>query len=192
MIAPPSTTSFQQAKDQFDGFAIEAKYIGYWENVHSYHMRLITAYIHEAFAKLGCRLSTIPTGMPIPSPPIQRRHAKLLLRLFEILQDVGVVEKKQSSYIRASLPIETTSPGLLHDKIVREFPAYSLEHSPLRITASRFADCFTGDVEAVDLLFGTKADCELLQNVYAHAPVFKTATKLLCYFLVSLLIAVRS
>lgn len=107
------------------------------------------------------------------------------MRLLQILEDLGIIrEAQKGKFMRTAQHIESTSASELHKIILDKFPAYRLEHQLLHITGSQFSDCLTGNADAVDLLFGTKENRTLLEDVYSQAPVFITATKLLSDFLV--------
>ncbi|KAF2829407.1 hypothetical protein CC86DRAFT_346125 [Ophiobolus disseminans] len=182
----PFPETFRKISQQFDIFAAQHSFLGYWETVYPSHSRLVLVYIVDALSALGCSLRTLSPGSLLPDVAIHVRHHMLYSRLLEILQEHGIVHQKpDGTFRRSSQTIETTTPAMLHAHILQQYPAYDLEHRLLGITGQRLAECLKGDVDAVDLLFGSKSNRELLQNVYSNAPIFKTATSLLANFLVN-------
>jgi acyl transferase domain-containing protein/thioesterase domain-containing protein/SAM-dependent methyltransferase/acyl carrier protein len=185
--------AFQKISKQFDLFAAESSFLGYWEDVYPLHARLVTAYITEAFAALGCSIDRLSAGAPLSVVGVHVRHKKLHSRLLKILVEYDLVcQSPDGNSVRSSQVMDTTSSETLYARILQQFPRYALEHHLLRITGERLAECLKGDVDAVDILFGSKTSRDLLQNVYADAPVFKTATSMLARFLVDALRTIPS
>ncbi|KAH7118750.1 hypothetical protein B0J11DRAFT_591154, partial [Dendryphion nanum] len=170
---------------RFDEYSISNQFEGYWKNVYPIHVRLVTAYIVEAFAVLGCPLATLPPGTELPTPNHHPRHKVLLRRLLEVLEGLSITHKSgNGNYVRTTKPVEATSSATLHELIVREFPVFAREHHLLKITGNQFAGCLSGKVDGIDLLFGTKANRDLLEDVYSNSPIFKTASRMLSDVLV--------
>jgi acyl transferase domain-containing protein/thioesterase domain-containing protein/SAM-dependent methyltransferase len=175
---------FKDASLQFDTFAKANSFDGYWQDVYPIHSRLIVAYLTEALSALGCPLATQEAGSHIPWPDHHPRHKKLVARLFEILEHMKLIRKVgENEFVRTAVVVESTSPQELHETIEKLYPAYAQEHRLLQITGARFADCLSGTTDAVDLLFGTKMNKSLLEDVYSNAPIFKTATGFLAQYL---------
>jgi acyl transferase domain-containing protein/thioesterase domain-containing protein/SAM-dependent methyltransferase/acyl carrier protein len=187
-ISDSLVEAFQKIGKQFDLFAAESSFLGYWEDVYPLHVRLVTTYITEAFAALGCSIDRLSAGAPLPVVGVHVRHEKLHSRLLEILAKYDLVcQSPNGDFMRSSQVMDTTNSETLHARILQQSPLYASEHQLLRSTGKRLAECLKGDVDAVDLLFGSKTSRDLLQDVYANAPVFKTATSMLARLLVDTL-----
>jgi thioesterase domain-containing protein/SAM-dependent methyltransferase len=177
--------SFRKANKAFDAFAAETSFLGYWEDAYPLHARLIIAYIAEAFAALGCQLNSLAPNAPVLVAGVHSRHETLLARLLEILVEHGIVRQTtDQNFVRSAQTIDATSSAALHAQIIQQHPLYTVEHQLLRITGEHFAECLQGNVDGVDLLFGSNRSRNILQDVYANAPVFKTATIMLARFLI--------
>ncbi|GKZ39195.1 hypothetical protein AbraIFM66950_012064 [Aspergillus brasiliensis] len=151
-------------------------------------MELATAYVVEAFRSLGCPLSSMSPGESLSLRPVSHlpRHGKVMKQMYKLLQDAGLTSLDNlGEYRRTAKPVGSTSSAELLDAIIQDFPQHRLEHRLLSITGSKLAPCLSGELDALDLIFGDRAAKDLVSEVYLKAPVFVTGTKLLCNFLLS-------
>lgn len=151
-------------------------------------MKLVTAYVVEAFGRLGCHLSSMGPGESVALSPLSHlpRHGKLIQQMYRLLQDEGLISLDNlGEFKRTAKPIRRTSTDDLLSDILQEFPQHQLEHRLLAITGSRLAPCLSGKLDALNLVFGDRVAKDLVSNVYLKAPMFVTGTKLLCKFLLS-------
>ena len=72
-------------------------------------------------------------------------------------------------------------------QIISAFPQHVSEHRRLNSTGSELADCLSGSVDPLPLLFRSKADKDLLTEVHTNSPMFATRTRILSKFLVKTL-----
>lgn len=79
--------------------------------------------------------------------------------------------------------MDETPSAILFQEILRAFPHHASEHKLLNITGFKLAECLTGAVDPLHLLFRRKEDKELLEDVYTNGPTYKAITKLLASFL---------
>ncbi|KAJ5547161.1 hypothetical protein N7494_004746 [Penicillium frequentans] len=181
------TASFAEIKSSFDQLAEESKFINFYAEVHPRQMELATAYVVEAFESLNCPLSSMPPGESL-AVSHEPRHGKVMKQLYNLLQDAGLISVDSlGKYKRTAKQVDTIPSTDLLEAIIRDFPQHRSEHRLLSITGSKLAPCLSGQLDALDLIFGDRAAKDLVGDVYSKAPVFVTGTKLLCKFLLSAL-----
>ncbi|OKL64463.1 hypothetical protein UA08_00993 [Talaromyces atroroseus] len=185
---------FAAIKDDFDVFAAETQLAGFYSNVYPLQLKLVTAYIINAFDKMGCSLASVPEGAMIPVISHVPKHDKVVRQLYNILEAAGIIYRSDDrSYKRTRQTVNTDSStqALLGD-ILNNFPQHSDEHRLLSVTGPHLAECLRGTTDAINLIFGSRESKELLSSVYLNAPMFATGTKLLCEFLTKLAPSLRS
>ncbi|KAJ5802121.1 uncharacterized protein N7503_004571 [Penicillium pulvis] len=181
------TASFAEIKSSFDKLAGESKFTNFYAEVHPRQMELATAYVVEAFGGLNCPLASMPAGKSL-SVIHEPRHEKVMKQLYKLLQDAGLISlDSPGKYRRTAKPVNATPSTDLLEAIIRDFPQHRSEHRLLSITGSKLAPCLSGQLDALDLIFGDRAAKDLVSDVYSKAPVFVTGTSLLCKFLLSAL-----
>jgi len=170
----------------FDKVVQESGFGDFRKDVYPLQAELVVAYVNEALASLGCDLRQLHTGQSLPEPTFLPKHTKLIDQMYRILEDAGLIKDVVSGYspIRTSTPILKASSRELHNAIVPKFPQYAAEHQLLRKTGARLADCLTGQVEPLSLMFGSSESRRLMGEVYTNGPMFKAATSYLSRYLV--------
>ncbi|OGM49360.1 polyketide synthase [Aspergillus bombycis] len=180
--------AFQQIRSSFDTYANNTKFTGFWDRVYPQQLGTVTAFIMEAFEKLGCPIRDFSPGKKLPNLqgtlPKYRRET---LRLWEILEQVGVVEKAGDHFIRGPVFLgggASDRSGLeLITELISNFPQYASTHGLLGLLGPHLAECLTGKSDPVPLLFGSDKGRGLLDDFYANAPDLLAATNLLCDFM---------
>lgn len=109
----------------------------------------------------------------MPRVHFDPKHSLLWDQLHEIGKD----------WIRSDKPVDETPSAILFQEILPAFPYHASEHKLLNITGSKLAQCLTGVVDPLHLLFRRKEDKQLLEDVYTNGPMYKAITKLLASFL---------
>ncbi|PSR79893.1 hypothetical protein BD289DRAFT_491583 [Coniella lustricola] len=179
--------SFARARKDFDVISREVEYAEFFARVYPSQKKLVIVYILEAFRDLGCPLTELQAGDRVLDIPVLDKHHKVRRRIFEILEDAEILEQDASGgYTRTSMSLPSGSSSELHQAIVAQFPEHAYEHNLLASTGSKLADCLTGRADPLAILFGSAAARSLMENVYTHAPMFKTATVNLARYLVKI------
>lgn len=178
--------SFQQVSRNFDSHAEQTMFRGYWDTVYPQQLSTVVAFIIEAFQKLGCSLDVKP-GHAMASPQrILPKYHRELLRLWDILVEAGVVERKNDGFVRGAVNLHqitgNKSAEELSTMLVSDFPPYASTHGLPKLLGPHLAECLTGKSDPVSLLFGSEKGRDLLNDFYANAPDLRAATQLLCDF----------
>ena len=175
--------AFEQIRYDYDNYTRETGFFDFWRLVYPTQARLVVAYVVEAFATLGCPLSSLAPGERLPAIRTLPKHAMLVAQLYEILKDASVIEQSGDEIVRSTTPLDMTSAATIYKEILRAYPQHTSEHKLLNITGSRLAECLRGTADPLQLLFRSKENKELLEDVYTNGPMYTAITKLLGSFL---------
>jgi acyl transferase domain-containing protein/acyl carrier protein/SAM-dependent methyltransferase len=168
-----------ECKANFDKFSQRHGLTGYWKTAKPKQDQLVVAYIVEAFRELGSNLHSITYGKNVPTINHLAKHSSLVSRLWEILVEAEVVEKRGLSYVRSSGALPSQTSDVMLQDLLNSYPQYEVDCKLLSITGSKLANCITGRADAVKLLFGDAANRDLLSSFYRLSPLFQPATEIL-------------
>lgn len=176
------------ADAHFDASAKMQGFSNYWSEVAPFQDDLLLAYIVEALDKLGVHLANSRPGSSVSQVPhLAQKYDKLVRRLWEILQKHGVVFRDQTGDLkRGSRVIHSKSSSQLVEEFREKFPAYEHETNLISLTGPKLADCLSGKVDPVSIMFGTPASLRLMENFYAQSPMMSTLTEQLVIFMTTL------
>ncbi|KAK3332590.1 hypothetical protein B0T19DRAFT_457479, partial [Cercophora scortea] len=181
---------FEEIRLDFDKFSREQQFANFWTNVYPDQAILVLSYIDDAFKKLGVDLRNVPQGHPIPRlQGVLPKHSHLVNRLHKILSDGGYVsvsDEETQSYTRTAKPFTLAAPQVLLADMIRKFPVHEAESLLLNITGSRLAECLTGKVDPLQILFANKTNRQLMADVYDKAPMCQATTQLLSRYLLDI------
>ncbi|KAL8919930.1 MAG: hypothetical protein Q9172_004723 [Xanthocarpia lactea] len=180
---PGAQRSFENIKADFDPLCKEYKFAGFYKNVYPKNSRLVLAYTVEAFADMGIDLAKLKPGDQLPPFGSASRHENLKDVLYEILRDGGVADFDGNGYVRSEVPIDDVHSGTLFKDIVAEFPQHAKEHMLLSLCGSELAKLMSGARDPLKVLFGSKANRDILADVYSTGPMYVIMSKLLTSFL---------
>jgi acyl transferase domain-containing protein/SAM-dependent methyltransferase len=171
----------------FEDAANQRGYSGYHSSVFSLQNNLTLAYILEAFENLGVNLLSFSAGSVIPPISYIPKHDKLMSRLWEILQNRGIVTKQASILIRGR-----ANPGIgpskeIYESFVSQFPRYLPEAKLIKLAGENLARCFKGDQDPLALLFGSPTSSKIMEDYYCNSPMVSTLTDQLVTFVITLL-----
>ncbi|KAL6694484.1 hypothetical protein J3F84DRAFT_45167 [Trichoderma pleuroticola] len=176
--------AFGLIREEFDIIAQETGCDKFCSEVHPSQASLIVAYITEAFAKLGCDLSTINAGQKIPNIPHLPRNEKLMGQLMRALRDDGLLAQVHDDWVRTSkaVALQPTSSER-YDRIIEEFPQFAPEHKLLHVVGSKLDECLSGELDPLVLLFGSPEKRKLMADQYLIAPIQSSVSQQLVSFI---------
>lgn len=187
-LAAAGRQVFAETVASYDRHAEDTGFTDFYADVFPTQSALVVQYVLTAFASLGCDLASVAPGATLPSIEALPKHAKVMVQLHEILTTAGLLTKRaDGEFIRTQLHVPTAPASVLKDELLQKFPKHTSETMLLHSTGHQLADCLTGRVDPVSVLFGNAAARELLGDVYTNAPMFKTGTLVLSQYLSSLL-----
>lgn len=178
----------------FDAAARTHGVADYWTEVAPLQDELALAYITEGFAGVGVDLSTIPPGGPVPPIPyLSPKYDKLVRRLWDILEKRKVVwlsrdpERHARLVTRGSRQVGTRPASQLLEEFDARFPHYRNETKLIGLTGPRLADCLSGKVDSVSLMFGSPAALKIMEEYYSCSPISSAVIEQLTMFVKALL-----
>jgi malonyl CoA-acyl carrier protein transacylase/SAM-dependent methyltransferase/acyl carrier protein len=179
---------FAETGASYDRHADSTGFTDFYTDVFPTQSALVVQYVLTAFTSLGCNLASVTPGSTLPPIKALPKHAKVMVQLHEILASDGLLVKgANGEFLRTELPVPTVPASVLKDELLQKFPKHTSETLLLHSTGHQLADCLTGRVDPVSVLFGNAAARDLLGDVYTNAPMFKTGTLVLCQYLSSVL-----
>ncbi|KAI1130875.1 S-adenosyl-L-methionine-dependent methyltransferase [Nemania abortiva] len=172
--------SIYEAVSQRSGFA------GYWDNVSPLQNDLLLAYINEAFITLGVNLSEQPQGVEIPAIPCIPKYNRLMKRLLDILETRYIVRQNGGKVLRGSDPIGVDTSSRLCEQFRTQHPAFECEAKLMNLIGPRLAECLSGKLDPLSVLFGSAASRQIMDDFYRSAPIIAAHAEQLVLFLVNL------
>ena len=171
----------------FYSFADKHGFTDYWDSIAPTQNKLVLTYIGEELRKLNCDLWTVEAGAILPSIEYLPKHEQVVQRLWDILNDHGIVYRYDNKMIRSSKPLPTIPSTDLLNEIIASFPKYANENRLMSVTAPHFADGLTGKTDHIGLLFGNQFGQECLSDFYNNSPQLSVMTSHLLNFFDKLL-----
>ncbi|KAK2037940.1 ketoacyl-synt-domain-containing protein [Colletotrichum somersetense] len=174
---------FEGIKGDFDKFAAMYGFSDFYTKVADKQADLVLAYVVEAFSGLGVDLAALRPGDKIPKIPVIPRHDRMLGVFNEILRRGKLADYDGRQYVRTERMVDATAFSSRFKDILAEFPQHAKEHTLLNICGANMAAILSGKMDPLSILFGTKANRSVLDDVYATAPMFIINSQLLTSFL---------
>jgi acyl carrier protein len=187
-FASVAQQSFERVRLDFDPICKDLSFDIFYEKVYPRQMDLVVAYIVEAFQTMGCPLADLESGESVPEVSVTSKHSKLKPRLYAILETAKLIQKNMAGdeWTRTSTPVPKVPSEKLRAALVADFPQHLFEHNLLASTGSKLADCLSGKIDPLSILFGNPKSRALMDSVYAHAPMFRAGTINAARYLVQL------
>ncbi|KAI3328358.1 hypothetical protein F4824DRAFT_493237 [Ustulina deusta] len=179
---------FTSGRTTFGQCADEAGLTNFCTNFLPQQTQLGVVYIVEAFDKLGCRLKDVKEGDQIPIILYASRHEKLVSQIYGILKDYGILSQEgDGSWYRTQVPIPARPARVLYEELLHEHPRHASETQLLGRTGPHLAECLSGKLDPVSLIFQDATSRSLLEDVYTNAPIFQVGTILLTEYLTNVM-----
>ncbi|KAK2053029.1 beta-ketoacyl synthase domain-containing protein [Colletotrichum caudatum] len=175
---------FNDVRFSFDELGAANQALEYWSDIYPDDKRLILAYTVESFKKLGCDLQMLRPGQPVPGiVGYLPRHKQLVNLLHRFLEEEDIILTDDGVSSRTNKEIETKPGELIFHEIVGKHPHNAAIRHLLHAVGPHLADCLVGEMDALQILFGNRANKKWLDDVYRDWPMLVTATQLLGNFL---------
>jgi acyl transferase domain-containing protein/acyl carrier protein/SAM-dependent methyltransferase len=175
--------AFESVKTDLPWLADRNQLTGFYEKVMDRNSELVLSYTVEAFVALGVDLNQIDAGEKIPQITVLPKHASLRAVLYEILREAQIADFDGSSYLRSDKALGLVSSRTLFDNIVQDFPQHAKEHQLLDLCGAELAELLSGQKNPLTVLFGSKQNRDILEDVYSASPVHLTMSQMLTSFL---------
>ncbi|KAK9780019.1 hypothetical protein SCAR479_03143 [Seiridium cardinale] len=170
---------------KFDEAASENGILGYWNNVAPLQDEITVAHIVEAFASFGVDFKVLESGQLVSNfSYLSPKYDKLVRRCWEFLQKQDIIsiseemldvgQRKSPRVLRGSKSINPKPAAELLRDFHSQFPAYTHETKLMELTGPKLADCLSGSVDSVSLMFGSAQSSQIMENYYSCSPLTKS------------------
>lgn len=175
---------FADCKGAYERAAVETKAVEFWEKCYPSQAALVLAYVVEAFAKLGCDITALKAGDTAPMIPHLPQHKQLVHQLYRLLEDAELVAVgDQDQFIRTRKPVDPTPASTIYKEIIPAFPLHASVHKIVQVIGSQLAECLTGEMDSLQIVFGSKENKKTLDDLYENWPLVRSGTVALGEFL---------
>ncbi|KAI0974686.1 S-adenosyl-L-methionine-dependent methyltransferase [Xylaria arbuscula] len=178
-ILAESNSTYETAA-QRSGFA------EYWSSVSPLQNDLVLCYINEAFITLGVDLSEHPCGVEISIPSCIPKYDRLMKRLLDILESGYIITQHAGKVLRGSDRIDVNTSSHLCEQLRICHPAFEYEAKLMNLIGPRLADCLSGKLDPLSVLFGNVSARQIMEDFYRGAPMMTAHKEQLVYFFVNL------
>lgn len=164
--------AFGESKQATDHFIAEYKLANYVDHCLPKSTELCVAYIVEAFEKLGCILRSAEPGQKLDRISYLPKHEQFVDFMYDLLEKHARLVDIDGTEIRRtaiSLPVKSAE-ALLGD-IIHNFPEHAADHKLTHLTSARLAECLTGELDGLQLLFGSPEGREIASAMYRESPI---------------------
>ena len=164
--------TFRESKQATDQFIAEYKLGNYVHHVLPKSTELCVAYIIEAFEKLGCSLRGAKPGQKLDRIQYLPKHEQFVEFLYDLLEkDARLIDIDESQIRRTAISPPTKSADALLQDLIRNFPDHAFDHKLLHLTSAKLAECLNGEVDGLQLLFGSTEGREMASAMYSQSPI---------------------
>ncbi|XXH01792.1 hypothetical protein Hte_008153 [Hypoxylon texense] len=189
---PPLRPSFnpfeilEKSNSIYEAAAHRNGFSGYWGSVSPVQNDLLLAYINEAFIALGVDLSEQPHGVEIPAIPYIPKYDRLMKRLLDFLESRYIVSQRRGKVLRGSDRIDVDTSSRLCEQFQTNHPAFECEAKLMNLVGPRLAECLSGKLDPLSVLFGSAASRQIMDDFYRNTPMMAAHTEQLVSFFVTL------
>jgi malonyl CoA-acyl carrier protein transacylase/SAM-dependent methyltransferase/acyl carrier protein len=182
--------AFEETRLNYDQHAKTTQAVDFWEEAYPHQVRLVQAYIVEAFAALGYNLASLKPGDRIPVVESHEKHGQLVHQLYRALEDGGLITRNSSggdgdiNFTLTAAPIDPTPAETIYHDIIDLHPQHASVLKLVRAVGSEMAACLRGDKEGIQVVFGNRETKRTLEEMYEFWPLLRAPSLILGDFLV--------
>ena len=164
--------AFRKAKDATDDFIVKGDLGSYCSDFLPRSTELCVVYILDAFEELGCPIRSAAPGQKLERIPYLPKHEQLMDLIYDLLRkEARLIDINGSEMTRTAVPAPRKPAEILLEELLRDEPIHAAENKLTSLTGAQFADCVTGKVDGLQLIFGTPEGREYASDVYAKSPI---------------------
>ena len=164
--------TFRESKQATDQFIAKYNLGNYVHHVLPKSTELCVAYIVEAFEKLGCSLHGAKPGQKLDRIQYLLKHEQFVEFLYDLLKkDARLIDIDGSQIRRTAISPSTKFVDALLQDLIRNFPDHAFDHKLLYLTSVKLAECLNGEVDGLQLHFGSTEGREMASAMYSQPPI---------------------
>lgn len=160
--------AFFSVKDSTDDFILKNNLQTYCAEFLLRSDELATAIFCNAFEELGCGIRSSGPGTKLHRIIHVPEHKKLVDYMLTVLdKNAGLVDVSGADITRTSIACPDENIDKLAEGLLLDRPEQDSEIKLMRTTGKNFANCLSGKMDAIQLLFGSLEGRILLDKLYA-------------------------
>ncbi|KAK3291690.1 polyketide synthase [Chaetomium fimeti] len=184
----PSDTvldAFAECREATDDFIREWNMAGYVDNVMTKSTELCVAHIVDAFEQLGCRLRSAKPGEVLSGIQHLPRHKQFVEWMYELLEkEARLIDIGASGIMtRTAVSLPTKPAESLYRDLTSKYPEHRYDHELTYLVGGKLADCLSGKLDGLHLIFGTPQGREIVSGMYSKSPINLVWVKQMEFFL---------
>nr|XP_023920382.1 citrinin polyketide synthase-like [Quercus suber]POF00347.1 non-reducing polyketide synthase azaa [Quercus suber] len=175
--------AFQAVKDSNEGLILKNDMATFCEEFIPRSDQLSIAIFCKALEELGCPITTATPGTKLLRIEGSSATTKLVDHIYCVLQDkAGLVKTDEAGIIRTSVAYEVEDVEAILEDLLDDRPGQSAELGLMGLVAGGLAQCITGKMDPLQLLFGSETGRTLMADFYGKSALFGTALDQLALF----------
>jgi len=164
--------AFSESKEATDRFIGDHNLGNYVHTVLPKSTELCVVHILDAFDELGCSIRNANVGEKIERIQYLPRHEKFVNWIYHLLEtEARLVNTKGSQIIRTAISAPSKPAADLLEDLIRSSPDHAYDHKLTYLTGTRLADCLTGKVDGLQLIFGNAEGRKIASGMYSQSPI---------------------
>ncbi|KAL2812451.1 hypothetical protein BDW59DRAFT_167804 [Aspergillus cavernicola] len=125
----------------------------------------------DAFDALGCSIRNANPGEVVPRISYLPRHEQFVEFVYGFLEQSGLLQVEGSRTLRTVTACPQKPAAQLMDELLADGTNHSYDHQLTYLVGTRLADCLTGNVDGVQLIFGSPEGREAATGMYSCSPI---------------------
>jgi hypothetical protein len=166
---------FSSIKEATDDFVVKNKMEGYRDDFLPRSDELAIIISCNATKELGYPIRTATSGSRLERVEHLPRYETLVNYMYGVLEKNACLIKIDGANItRTSIACPSSKIVHVLEGLLDGWPALDVDLKLMEITGMSFANCLSGEVDALQLLFGSVEGQTLMTNLYTRSPLFST------------------
>lgn len=180
--------TFRVSKQATDQFISQFKLGGYSHDVLPKSTELCVVHVIDAFEELGCSLRNAKVGQKLHRIQYLPKYQQFVDFLYDLLEnEAHLIDIVDSKIIRTTIPAPKTTAQSLFQSLVHSAPDHVYDHELTYLAGTKLADCLTGKIDPLQLIFGSPEGRHIVSNMYGKSPINLAWVKQMEEFLKNLL-----
>ncbi|KAI0128341.1 methyltransferase domain-containing protein [Xylariales sp. AK1849] len=176
--------AFQNIKSATDDYIVKNHFETFCADFLPKANQLAIAIFSTVFEELGCPIRSAAPGDKLPRIRHVPKHKKYVDYIYNVLdKNGGLVTIQNAEIIRTSAPCPSADTVTAFEELLRDRPSQEVEIKLMQLSSRHLVQGLLGEIEAVQLLFGSSEGHALMDRLYSTADSSKTVLEPLDAFM---------
>ncbi|KAL4930374.1 putative polyketide synthase [Aspergillus undulatus] len=175
--------AFSEIKALTDQFLVNSKCSGRLHDFTPLLVRLCLVLTLEAFQTLGSDIRSARAGDRLSRIEFDVQHDSLVAYLYNRLVEAGLIALDGETIMRTETPAPAETSSDILKIIETEYPEYAGASKLTFFTASKLSSVLRGQLDGLQLIFGTPEGQQLVSWMYGEEPHNVAGYKLMAEFI---------